>query len=224
MWYKEALRKHTLRVDLHTHIGEATDFNSENDLNSSIRSLLASAVYKGLDIIGVVSHEGPFIGQKAQQLVKQEGIDLYVLAGQEYLSADQVRMIIYNFNEKIPPNLSCEQAIAYAHKKNAFVLLINASKRQLQKLNKLEGTVYAPDAVEVFDAVVGAYRDIDTNYPRFASSAAKSAHDMDDLKIYTLIDRGELEGMGLLPEHYGEEFLPQYLAGQNPAAPGMELS
>jgi PHP family Zn ribbon phosphoesterase len=115
MWYKFALRKHQLRIDLHAHVGEVEDFNNENDLTSSIRSMLASAVYKGLDILGIISHEGPFMGQKAQQLVKQEGIDLYVVAGEEYLSLDKVRMIIFNLQDKMPHNMESAQAIAYAH-------------------------------------------------------------------------------------------------------------
>lgn len=219
MWYKRlvtSLRKHVLRVDLHTHVGESADFNNENDIISAIRSMLASAVYKGLDVIGIVSHDGPFIGQKAQQLVQEDGIDLYVVAGEEYFSTDNVRMIIFHLKEKMPPNLSSEQAITYAHQNRAFVLIINATKRSLQRLNKLQGTAAAPDAVEAYDATIGSYRDIDTEYPTFASTAAKSSRDMDSLNIYTLIDRGDLEKMGLLPEHYGENYEPKYLQGQQP--------
>ena len=214
MWYKQALRKNVMRVDLHCHIGETDDFNNENDLNSAIRSILTSAVYKGLDVIGLVSHDGPFIGQRAQQLVQQDGIDLYVIPGEEYATNDKVTMIIYNLKDKMPGNLSAEQAIQYAHQQKGFVLIVNATKRQLQMFNKLHGTGNAPDAIEIYDAVNGAYRDVDTDYPTFASTAAKNSRDMDTLNIYTLIDRRELEGMGLLPEEYGANYEPKYL--QNP--------
>jgi hypothetical protein len=201
---------------LHTHVGEAADFNNENDMISAIRSMLSSAIYKGLDVIGIVSHEGPYIGQKAEQLIQQDGIDLFVLAGEEYLANDKVRMIIFHLKDKMPPNLSSEQAITYAHQNKGFVLVINTSKRQLQRLNKLRGTASAPDAVEAYDATSGSYRDIDTEYPTFASTAAKSSRDMDTLNVYTLVDRAELEGMGLLPEHYGESYEPRYLQAQPP--------
>jgi hypothetical protein len=211
MWYKTALRKNVMRVDLHAHIGEVDDFNNENDLNSAIRSILTSAVYKGLDVIGLVSHDGPFIGQRAQQLVQQDGIDLYVIPGEEYTANDKVSMIIFNLKDKMPANLNSEQAIQYAHQQKGFVLVINISKRHLQQLNKLRGTGNAPDAIEVYDAVMGAYKDIDTDYPTFASTAAKNSRDMDALNIYTLIARNELEGMGLLPEEYGTTYEPKYL-------------
>lgn len=211
MWYKIALRKHVMRVDLHTHIGESADFNNQNDLISALRSMISSAVYKGLDVLGIVSHEGPYIGQLAQQLVQQDGIDLYVVAGDEYFSTDQVRMIIYNLKDKAPPNLSAEQVIAYAHKQHGFVLIIDASKRKIHELNKLTGTISAPDAIEIYDALIGSYRDIDSELPTFASSAAKSSHDLDSLNIYTSADRKDLESMGLLPENYGADYVPGYL-------------
>lgn len=215
MWYKEALRKHTLRVDLHTHIGEMTDFSNPNDLTSALRSLLAAAVYKGLDVIGVVSHVGPYVGQEAQRLIKTEGIDLYVLAGEEYFSVDKIRMIIYNLQEPLPQNQTADKIIEYAHQQKGFVLIINASKRAMQQLNKIEGTSAAPDAVEVYNASSGGYRDTETNYPTFVSSAAKSSAEMDKLNIFTLIDRKDIESIGLLPENYGTEYVPQYLLNQN---------
>jgi hypothetical protein len=216
MWYfnkniRIALRKHVLRIDLHTHVGEVSDFNNPNDLTSSIRSMLSSAIYKGLDIIGIVSHEGPYIGQEAQKLVLQEGIDLYVLAGEEYFTSDRIRMIVFHLKDRMPPNLSAEQAIEYSHKNHGFSLIINISKRQLQQLNKLEGTLSAPDGIEVYDAVSGGFRDVNTDYPNFVGSAAKSSNELDKINVYTLLDRSEAEKIGLLPEHYGEEYTPQYL-------------
>ena len=222
MWYSRqiiALRKHQLRVDLHTHAGESSDFNNENDMASAIKSLLSSAVYKGLDVIGIVSHDGPYVGEKAQQLVAKEGIDLFVLAGQEYTTSDNISMIVYHLKDKIPDNMSSEQAIAYAHKNRGFVMVITASKRQIQTMNKYKGTAYAPDAVESYDAAVGEYRDMETEYPTFICSAAKSAHDMDTINIYTIIDRSEAENIGLLPEHYGEDFIPKYLENQQAGQP-----
>jgi hypothetical protein len=93
-------------------------------------------------------------------------------------------------------------------------LIINASKRHIQQLNKAKGTASAPDAIEVYDATVGLYRDIHTEYPCFASSASKSSRDLDTLKVFTLMDRSQVEAMGLLPEDYGTEYTPQYLGNQ----------
>lgn len=216
LWYDTAkqvtaLRKHVLRVDLHVHCGEATDFNNPNDLASTIKSIVSAAIVKGLDVIGIVSHAGPQIGIQAQQIVAQDGVDLFVIPAEEYYSTDKARLIIYKLQEQMPQNMAVEQAIEYAHKKGAWVMAINVSKRQLQKFNKIHGTVSAPDAVEIYNAASGGYRDIHTNYPTFISSAAKNSREMDTLNVYTLIDREEIEGMGLLPQEYGKDYIPQYL-------------
>jgi hypothetical protein len=216
-WYKiakevNALRKNTLRVDLHVHCGEPSEFGNENEMMSKIKGVVSSAIVKGLDIIGIISHEGPFIGQKAMQQCMQEGVDLFVLSGQEYLTTDKVNFIVYNLKDKMPDNLLYEQAVKHAHDNKGFVMIIDAGKRMLQHINQAKGTPTAPDAVEIYNATSGGYRDIDTEYPTFISSAAKNSRDMDTLNIYTLIDRKALETMGLLPQHYGENYVPQYLS------------
>ena len=223
-WYKTskeitALRKHVLRVDLHTHVGEITDFNNPNDLLSTIKSLISAAIVKGLDVLGVVSHAGPQIGIQARQLVAQDGLDLFIIPAEEYYSADKVRFIIYNMNEQMPQNMIAEQAIVYAHQKGGWVMAINVSKRQLQNFNKIKGTTSAPDAIEIYNASSGGYRDIHTEYPTFISSAAKNSRDLDNLNIFTLIEREEIEGMGLLPTDYGKEYTPQYLQKPQPQLP-----
>lgn len=215
-WYEsgkkvEALRKHVLRVDLHVHCGEIGDFNNPNDLLSTIRSTVSAAIVKGLDVVGIVSHNGPEVGQMAQQSIIETGADLFVIPGQEYCCVDKARFIAYNVAQKIPENMACDQAIAYVHENKGFVMAIEVSKRFLQHYEKIQGTVSAPDAIEIYNASSGGYRDITTEYHKFVSSAAKNSREMDDLNVYTLIDRAELEEMGVLPQGYGENYVPQYL-------------
>jgi predicted metal-dependent phosphoesterase TrpH len=217
-WYRKAnqitaLRKHVMRVDLHVHAGDLKDFKDEQLRNQSIKSILAAAVITGLDVIGIVSHDGPQMGQIAQQISKQENYDLYVIPGHEYLCSDKFRIIGYNVNQPIPPGMTYEQAATWIHKNKGYVLVTDMTRRQSQTLNKLKGTVSAPDGIELYNTAVGWYMDldIDEDYQEFMNSAAKSANSLENTNVYTLINRKELERSGLIPAGTGMDYVPKYL-------------
>jgi len=215
-WYttsKEcvALRKHMLRVDMRVYVGNEDAYQNENDLLNAIKSIITAAIIKGLDVVGFVSVHGPQLGYKALEIAKNQGVDLYVIPAEEYHTNDKGQLVIYGLKEAMPMNLSTEQAVKHAHKEGGFVMVINVGKRLAQHLNTLKNTDAAPDAVEIYNGVTGGYQDIEVDYPKFISTGAVSANELEKSNVFTLINRKELEGMGLLPENEGSEYIPGYL-------------
>ena len=217
-WYRkskivQALRKHVMRVDLHVHAGDLADFKDEQLRNQAIKSILSAAVITGLDVIGLVAHDGPQMGLIAKQVASNEQYDLFVIAGHEYYTSDKFRLIGYNLNQPIPANLTYEQAATWIHKNKGYVMITDLTRRQSQIVNKLKGSVSAPDAIELYNTVVGWYMDLDVDedYQQFMNSASKNANMLENTNVYTLINRKELEKTGLLPEGTGMEYVPKYL-------------
>jgi hypothetical protein len=88
----------------------------------------------------------------------------------------------------------------------------NAGKRKMQILNKLKKTSqFYPDAVEIYNANLGGYFDIEVDYPRFISSGATSANDLESINSYTLLGRKDASEMGLIQETEGIDYTPDYL-------------
>ena len=92
-----------------------------------------------------------------------------------------------------------------------FIMATNVSKRQLQLLDKLQGSDSAPDAVEIFNSKSGGYRDLNIDFPKFVSSGATSATDLEGTEVFTLLDRKSAEDMRLLAPNEGVDFVPKYL-------------
>lgn len=215
-WYKPdiirtSLRKHQMRVDLRVYPGDMTKMVNPNDQVSALKSMLTSAIIKGLDMVGIVSPSSPLTGWEASRIAKESGLDIYVAAGEDYICSDKFHLVVYNLKESMHLNLDVDKAIKYAHDRGGWVMAINVTKRQAQHLNKNKNTILAPDAIEIYNDVSGGYMDVDVEYPRFVSSASDSPNALEKSKTYTLIHRRDMEATGLLPEGEGSEFIPQYL-------------
>ena len=52
------------------------------------------------------------------------------------------------------------------------------------------------------------------DFPKFVSSGATSANELEAINIFTLLDRNKAEEMGLLSPGEGESFVPKYLNPQ----------
>lgn len=206
-----------LRVDLRVYPGDMSKIVNANDVQSTLKSFLTSAIIKGLDLVGIVTPNGSQAGWQATQIAKDSGLDIFVVPGEEYTCADKHQLVIYNLKEPMHLNLPVEKAIKFAHDRGGWVMAINVTKRQAQHLNKLKDTISAPDAIEIYNDVSGGYMDVDVEYPRFVSSASDSPNSLEKSRTYTLIHRNEMEAMGLLPEGEGSEYLPQYLLNDEQA-------
>ena len=99
----------------------------------------------------------------------------------------------------------------YVHDNNGFVLATNVNSKLAQTLNRLQGSKYAPDGVEIFNAKSGGYRDVDIDFPRFINSGSTSANDLDNSSVFTLIHRKDAQEMGLIQGDQGVEYTPKYL-------------
>jgi hypothetical protein len=218
-WYhiaKEctAIRKNVLRVDLCVFIDKEEAFSNEDYLNSTIKSILTSAIINGLDIIGVLSPDAPYVGLKAKQMTQQQQMDLVVVSGQTYICSGKEELYIYNLSKPVPRNLSIDKACGYVHDNNGFVLVTNVNSKLAPTLNRLQGSKFAPDGVEIFNAKSGGYRDVDIDFPRFVNSGATSANELDDSNVFTLMQRKTAQEMGFLQGDEGVDYTPKYLKPQ----------
>lgn len=215
-WYKTAkecvaIRKNVLRVDLCVFIDKEEQFANEDYLNSTIKSILTSAIINGLDIIGILSSDDPSVGLRAEQMSIQQKMDVVVVPGQTYVCRDNESLYIYRLKRPMPKNLTIDKACEYVHKQGGFVMVANVTKAIGQKINRLQGSLFAPDAVEVFNAKVGGYRDIDIDFPRFVSSGATSANELEENNVFTLLERKKAVEMGFIHEEQGVDYTPKYL-------------
>ena len=218
-WYhiaKEctAIRKNVLRVDLCIFIDEEKAFSNVDYLNSTIKSILTSAIIKGLDVVGVLTANTPSVGLKAKQMALTQQMDLVVVPGQTYICADGEVLYIYNIDQQLQPKMPLDKACGFVHDNNGFVLATNVNKALADKINRLQGGKYAPDGVEIFNAKAGGYRDIDIDFPRFVSSGATSANELDESNVFTLISRQDAQKLGFVEGDEGVDYTPKYLKPQ----------
>jgi len=215
-WYKTAkecvaIRKNVLRVDLCIFIDKEEQFANEDYLNSTIKSILTSAIINGLDIVGILSSDDPAVGLRAEQMALQQNMDVVVVPGQTYVCRDNESLYIYKLKSPVPKNLTLDKACDFVHKQGGFVMVANVTKAIGQKINRLQGSLYAPDAVEVFNAKTGGYRDIDIDFPRFVSSGATSANELEETNVFTLVERKKAVEMGFIHDDQGVDYVPKYL-------------
>ena len=220
---REALRRNDLHVDLRVYVGEPTDFSNANDMTSKIKSIIVAAINKSLDVIGIVAKAGPQIGQQAQQVVKDNGYDLWVCPGQEYYCVDKFTIVAYNLQTPLQQGLMYEQAAKQIRKQGGVIMALGLSKRAAQQLNKYSGTELAPDCVEVANDKQGGFKDIEIDYPKFENSASANANEMEKSFTYTVVPRKTFEKMNLLPQDEGREYTPEYLEHDDVANPTPQI-
>jgi hypothetical protein len=215
LWYRESLRKNYLRIDLGIYCANLNNLNDFNSISTATRNILLTAIFQGLDIIGLVDANGPNIGWLGAQIAVQNNLDIFVLPGQQYHCKDGEHLNVYKLREVIPPDLSCNEVIKLAKSKGGFVMATNITRRQAQRFNSSVGSDEAPNAVEIYNASIGGFTDIELDYPKFVSSASQGAGDITHTNVYTTKSREEVEIMGLLPKDWGVDYVPNYLEIQN---------
>lgn len=195
-------------------VDKEESFSNEDYLNSTIKSILTSAIINGLDIVGVLSPDTPSVGLRAKQMAQEQQMDLVVVAGQTYICSGKEELYIYNLFKPVPRNLSIDKACGFVHDNNGFVLATNVNSKLAPTLNRLQGSKFAPDGVEIFNAKSGGYRDVDIDFPRFVNSGATSANDLDNSNVFTLMQRKTAQEMGLIQGDEGVDYTPKYLKPQ----------
>ena len=100
-----------------------------------------------------------------------------------------------------------------------FVIATNLTKQKVLDMDKLQGSLFAPDAVEIYNEKAGAFQDLDVDFPKFVSSASTSGNDLESSNAFTLLPRREAEKMGLLAPNEGVDFEPKYLKPKSQGVP-----
>lgn len=212
MWYsqfiKTSLRKHNLRVDFRVYLDNEENLRTTSEYESIIKSLLSTAIIKGLDIIAVVSRFGIELGNLAQSQAKKMNVDLKVLPGQDYVSAEGVKAIFFNISKNIKPGLPIQEAMKECKSQNGKTMIYDLSKSVAKST---ASWAIKPDIVEIYNAHSKAYKDLDIDFRRVISSAARSASELQRIPVYTEIPRKALEDLGFLSEAEGSDFIPKYL-------------
>ena len=218
MWYsyfKTALRKNNLRVDLRVYPGKEEQPLTALEEPSKLKSLVSSAIIKGLDVIGIVSRFGIELGQKAEQIARVQQIDLKVIPGQDYFSQDRVHAVFYKIKQNIPQGLPIQKAIEMCKNQGGKVMFYDLTKRQAKAIQAWKGTIYAPNVVEIYNAASKGYKDLDIDYFRVISTAARTANELESIPVFSELSRKQLIDLGFVDENEGTEYVPGYLGGAN---------
>lgn len=219
MWYslfKTALRKHNLRTDFRVYAGEEEAPPVEADLAPRLKSILSSAIIKGLDVVGIVSKYGVETGNMAKALSEKNHIDVKVIPGQDYKSSDNFTAVFFNIQTNIQPGLDIITAIKQCKQQKGHVMLYNLTKTQNNFIEKSLSGELLPDLVEIYNSHSKAYKDLTVTNHKVMSSAARSSNELELSPIYTEIQRKTLEEIGMLAPDEGTEYTPGYLTrGEN---------
>ncbi len=183
----------------------------EQELASKLKSLLSSSIIKGLDIIGITSRFGVQIGLFAKQLAEQNRIDIKVIPGQDYTTADKYKAVFYNIQQDIALGKMYMDAAKEVKAQGGKILLYDLSKSHARALNQIKETQLAPDFVEIYNAHSSVFKDLNIDFFEVISSAARSGSDLESIPVYTEIPRKKLVDIGLLQEEEGESYVPGYL-------------
>lgn len=212
-WAKQvlALRKNSLRVDMRVYPAIDSTGLSGNEADAAVRSIMTAAIESGLDLIGLIGADGPAVGWRARQIAEADNLDIWVVPGEEYLCSDKMRYLVFNMQNPLTPGLDSQSAAKEAHANGGFVIATQLSRTQAKQLNELAGRPEGADAVEIYNAATGSYVDLDIDLPTFISSASKSASDLTNTNVYTLVKRADLEAVGLVPEGEGVDYEPDYM-------------
>ena len=216
MWYtqfvKTALRKHSLRADFRVYVGDELEVPNEADLQAKLKSILSSAIIKGLDIIGIVSKFGIQVGNLAKNIAENNKIDIKVIPGQDYTSSDKFKVVFYGLKQNIQPGLPIREAVAQCKKQQGKFMPYDVSRGNAKILASWKFSPYEPDFVEIYNAKTKAFIDLDIDYPRVISSAAKSSNQLEQDFLFTNMTRKKLQSLGFIKEDEGLEYAPRYIS------------
>lgn len=213
MWYtKTALRKNNLRVDFRVYAGDELEAPNEADLQAKLKSILSSAIVKGLDIVGIVSRFGVEVGNLAKKISENNQIDIKVIPGQDYISSDGFKAVFYGIKQNIKPGLQIQDAVAQCKKQGGKLMLYDLSRSAAKEISNWKGSEYAPDFVEIYNARSKAYKDLNIDYPRVISSAAKSSNELEEIPVFTELPRKKLQDFGFIKDDEGSDYIPGYLS------------
>jgi hypothetical protein len=209
---KVALRKNMLRSDMHIAFPSKNELFDKYQIENLVHSFLEASTARGLDIIGIVS-DWLYPGEVAKKIVKQKNIDIFVLSGQEVVTKEGLRLLVFNLKKEIPQRLEWTDCLKTIHNNNGLVIVIKPSRRWVQRLNKIVNSEWAPEGIEVYNPNFSEYIDIDADvkYEFFMTSCAKKPNDLLQTNINTKNKREWWVKHGIFDKDFGKEYIPDYL-------------
>ena len=194
-WYKYALRKHYLRFDPRVMIAlEANDPN----LDAYGSAFTSGAIIKGLDILGLCSHDVN-IPIRIKNNVAPQNIDLYILTGQVLKTSDDYQIIVYGYDQNIQSGASLTDLLKFCNEKQLLTMVFHLGKQKSKQLiNLTEQLGIKPTFVEIFNAQDKGYLYINTNTFEVVSSGLDNVRDFEKTNIFSLIQRKDLENMKVI--------------------------
>jgi predicted metal-dependent phosphoesterase TrpH len=166
----------TLRADLHNH----THFSPDSILSPG--EMVKRCVERAIDCIGVTDHDTVRGGIEAERIVRERGLELRVIVGEEVRSADGEILGLF-LSEDVPPGLPAEETIELIRKQGGVVGVPHPfdSLRSALDYERMKALVDRIDFVESYNARI-VFPSHNRKAGRFADehglpvSAASDAH------------------------------------------------
>jgi len=209
---RTALRGNQLRVDLHVSVPGQAEIADPQFIKSAVNSFLIAATQRGLDIVGIIS-DWLLPGKIARQLAQEEGIDIFVLPGQEVVTSEGLGILALNIETEIPQRLPLNDCLHQIKAQNGMAVTMRPSKRWMQRLNKMLKEPWCPAGIEVYSPKLPDFRDLE-NEPEFAlfmTAGAKTPKELLNSNINTITDREWWVNQGVLTHETGVNYEPAWL-------------
>ncbi len=133
-----------LKADLHIH----TLYSGDSSLKPA--QILSRAIEIGLDVVGIVDHNGQRGGIEAKRIARDYGV--VVLVGQEIRTV-QGEIAIFGLTHKLPTHQDIIQTCRLAKSKGGLIILPHPFDRFRHSVgSNAEKIVQFVDAVEVFNS------------------------------------------------------------------------
>ena len=206
-WYKYALRKHYLRIDPRVFLN--LDINDPN-LDAYGTSFVVAGIIKGLDVLGITSYDIN-VPLKIKESVSKNNLDIYLITGQVLKTSDEYNIIVYGYNQNIQPS-SLAEILKFCQQNNLISMVFHLGKQKSKQLKNLTEKInLKPTFIEIFNAQDKGSLYIETNTFEVVSSGLDNMRDFEKTNIFSLIQREDLEDMGIIPPDQGVGFTPRYL-------------
>jgi hypothetical protein len=209
----QSLRKNDIRSDIHVVAPTKKSGYDLIQLRSIVQGFLLAATARSLDVIGLVS-DWLLPGQIAQEIAREKNIDVKVLPGQELVSAEGLNIIALNISKEIEQRLPWKKMLEEVHKQKGISIVIQPTRRWIQRINTVSKEPWAPDGVEAYNEHYSLeYIDLDVNfeYEFFMGSGATNPAELQNSKVNTKTKRTWWVQKGVLAQEEGLDFEPNYL-------------
>jgi predicted metal-dependent phosphoesterase TrpH len=147
-----------MRIDPHVH-------TLASDGIDGVEAILAAAIARGLDAVGIADHERIDAAIAAREIAEGRGLPIEVIVGEE-ISTRGGHLVGLFMQERIRPWHSLKKSVAMIHEQGGLAIVAHplppypncASERAIRKLMDEADPIYHPDALEGFNPTTARMR------------------------------------------------------------------